>query len=318
MKTKSGLVLTIIIGILLILAGCAKDQDNGKQQPKEKTKFQMVQAKTIKIKQIRGIGFPGNDQGLYVATDQGLKIYENGNWQEMTTNRHDYIGFQATETGFVASGHPEKGSALKDPLGLIESNDKGENITKLAFYGKLNFHFLSAGYSNPILYIINTEQRKDLPLGITYSTDRGKNFQTSELAGFNADSLGMIAVHPIVGKVMAMATRSGIYYSEDFGNTMKLVTDPVMVTALTFKDDTILYSSVENEKILLKTLLPKTGEKKDVAIPFLSYENPITYIAVNQKNQNEMAFTTYNNDVYQSVDGGKTWNPLLIDGKKER
>ena len=95
-----------------------------------------------------------------------------------------------------------------------------------------------------------------------------KNWSKSKLTNFTADSLGTIAVHSKNGNIMAMSTRTGIFYSEDFGNTMKAVTGPNMITALTFSGDVILYSSVEEKKILLKKVNPITGEETNVVFPF--------------------------------------------------
>jgi hypothetical protein len=316
--------LAILTGIVVLFAsGCSnKDQEQKNSENKSnaitKTNYEMVEAKSFKVKNIRGIGFPGNDDALYLATNAGLKLYKASTWYETTTNQHDYIGFQAQEAGFLASGHPQKGLDLLDPLGLVQSVDKGETLQKLAFYGKTNFYFMAASFSGSGIYVISEQANDSLSQGVNYSKDNGDTWKKSAFKEFNADSFGMMAVHSKNGDTMAMATRSGIYYSTDNGNTMKLITDPIMVTALAFSGELILFSSVENDKILLKSIDPKSGEQTTVATPFLDYDNPITYLAVNQKDTNQIAFTTYKNDLYESIDSGKNWSNLLKNGHKEQ
>ncbi|MFZ7945481.1 MULTISPECIES: F510_1955 family glycosylhydrolase [Bacillaceae] len=319
MKVQIKVFLALLIGIFLAV-GCTNKSETAEKSNQEKKaeikeKFDIVKANTFKLKNIRGIGYPGNDTALYVAANDGLKMYKDGAWYETTASQHDYIGFQAVESGFVASGHPQKGTNLKDPLGLVHSSDKGETLKKLAFYGKANFHFTAAGYSGNGIYVISEQPNDDLGLGVNYSIDNGETWKRSALKDFQADSFGMMAVHPDNGNTIAMATRSGIYYSIDNGNTMKLVTGPFMVTALAFYGDSILFSSVENDKILLKIVNPISGEQTDMTIPFLDYDNPITYVTVNPKSKNQIAFTTYKNDLFESVDGGGKWSNLLKEGK---
>jgi hypothetical protein len=75
---------------------------------------------------------------------------------------------------------------------------------------------------------------------------------------------------------------------------------------------------VEENRILLKKVNPKTGEQNKIVFPFLDYDNPVTYITVNAKNESQIAFTTYKNDLYESADGGKSWTSLLAEGRIEQ
>jgi hypothetical protein len=311
----------ILTGILvLVVSSCTEERQEPKkpqQAEKATANYEIIEAESFKVSQILGIGYPGNDTALYAATENGIKMYKDSKWYETTTNLHDYFGFQAVASGFITSGRPEKGSNLKVPLGVVQSIDHGKTLKPISFYGQSLFHFMGVSYSGKGLYVINEEPTDNLSQGVNYSKDHGVSWEQSEFKDFNADSLGTIAVHPENGDIIAMSTRSGIYYSNDNGNTMKQITDPFMVTAITFSGDSILFSSVENEKILLKTLNPTSGKQMNVTIPFLDFDNPITYIAVNPKNPNQIAITTYKNDLYESIDAGKKWSNLLKDGKTE-
>ncbi len=261
-KIQRKVLLSVLTGLLLVASGCTNESQNEmttKSNTGEKEKFEIIQAKDINIEQIHGIGYPGNDQSLYIATNEGLKMVKESKWFETTTNQHNFSSFQAVEDGFITSGSLKKGEEPSDSLGIVQSTDKGKSLEKLAFYGENHFYFMAASYFGNGIYVINQEENNQLKLGVNYSTDNGKNWTASELKDFTADSLGMIAVNPTNEDVIAMSTMSGIYYSEDNGNTMKLITDPYMVTALTFAGDNLLFSSVENEKIHLKMINPKSG-----------------------------------------------------------
>ncbi|WP_342432390.1 F510_1955 family glycosylhydrolase [Neobacillus sp. FSL H8-0543] len=320
MKIQRKMLLFVLIGLLIVASGCTNESQSEKSmqsKTEEEVKFEIIQAEDINIKQIHGIGYPGNDQALYIATNTGIKMYKESKWLEMTTNQHNYSSFQAVKDGFITSGSLNKGEEPTDSLGIVQSNDKGQSLSKIAFHGENHFYFMAASYFGNGIYVINQEENDQLDLGVNFSTDNGKNWTTSELKDFTADSLGMIAVNPANEDIIAMSTMSGIFYSEDNGNTMKLITDPYMVTALTFVGDNLLFSSVENEKIHLKMINPKSGEQTTLSIPFLDYQNPITFLAVNPHNDQQLAFTTYTNDLFESTDNGTKWINLLQDGKTE-
>ncbi|MFO1443376.1 hypothetical protein KDN24_09170 [Bacillus sp. Bva_UNVM-123] len=322
MKTAKYFFLPVIFIFVLFAAGCTKNEQNTNTEKNDKetaqvSEFAITKAAPQRVEQIYGLGYPGNDSGLYVASQDGIKIFANKMWYEGNSQRHEYVGFQPTEEGFIASGHPEKNTNLEDPLGIIRSSDKGASFEKLAFYGEGDFHFLSVGYETNIIYIINEKERSTLKAGVYRSEDDGKSWEPLKFNGLNTDTVGMIAAHPTKPNLMAMSTRSGIYLSDDKGDNMKLVTEPNMSTALAFSGDNLYYSSVENNKVLFYSMDIHSLKTKQIEIPFLNYDNPITYIAVDQKNNNTLSFSTYLYDVYESTDSGETWGLLLKNGKIE-
>ncbi|MBY0123873.1 hypothetical protein H0173_18525 [Bacillus sp. S/N-304-OC-R1] len=312
-------ILAIIF--LLALFGCSTHEQKETKRTEINEKhadpsFEIKKAEPQRLENIFGIGYPGNDEGLYIASQNGIKIFSNGSWLEGTTQKHEYMGFQTTLDGFIASGHPEKDSKLQDPLGIVKSIDKGASLEQLAFYGESNFYFLSSSYNGKTMYIINQEKNSKLKLGVYMSEDEGKSWEKVMLKGLDSNTLGMIAVHP-ENNIMAMSTREGIYYSEDKGQNIKKITNPIMTTALAFSEDSLYYSSAENNKVLFYKMDLQSFNVNSVNIPFLSYDNPITYIAVNNKDQNKLSFATYLNDVYESADGGQTWKLVLKNGRIE-
>lgn len=320
---KHKMLLTILfIATVLIAVGCSAEEQKETKQPENKEKaakisFELKKAEPQRLENIFGIGYPGNDEGLYIASQDGLKIFSNGGWLEGNSQKHEYMGFQATVDGFIASGHPNKGSNLKDPLGVVKSMDKGATLENLAFYGESKFYFLSSSFNGQAIYLINQVKNSQLEPGVFISEDQGETWEKVMLHGLDANTLGMIAVHPTNNSIMAMSTKDGIYFSENKGQTMKKVTSSIMTTALAFSEDSLYYSSVENNKVLFYQMNLQSFKAEPVNIPFLSYDNPITYIAVNYRNPNTLSFSTYLNDVYQTDDGGQAWKLVLKNGRIE-
>lgn len=326
---RKNILLLVLTASLILLSGCTEknnekktddvQKDTEQEVEKDQTKedFSITPVESLKVDHIHGLGYPNESDSLYVAAHDGLKIHKDTTWSKTTTNNHDYMGFQPVKDGFLSSGHPEKGSDLKDPLGLIRSTDNGKTLEKLGFYGESDFHFLAASYFGNTIYIINEHKNSQLQPGVFYSNDEGKTWTQSKLQNFKSDTLGMISVNPKDGKQMAIATRNGVFVSDNNGNDMKLVTESIMSTAVTHSETDLYYASAAKEKISLVKRNLETEEISEIKIPFLDYTNPITYIAINQVNPMQIAFTTYENDMYESKDGGQNWTPILKKGKAE-
>ena len=110
--------------------------------------------------------------------------YKDSTWYKANSRKHDYMGFQPYKEGFYSSGHPEEGSDLENPLGLIKSNDGGKSLDKLAFYGETDFHYLGAGYESKAIYTINQEPNSKMETGLYRTMDEGESLEKIDMEGF--------------------------------------------------------------------------------------------------------------------------------------
>jgi hypothetical protein len=335
MKIHKKSFMFVLAASILFFTGCSKEKekdetipapaeenaDQSKDETNEEAKKNpgiefIIKAKPQTIEHVHGIGYPGNDEGLYVATHHGIKIFTEGSWYETQGENHDYMGFQAVEDGFYASGHPEEGSSLKNPLGLVKSTNYGESLEKTAFYGESDFHFMAASYKGGALYLINEQSNSKLEAGVYVSKGKSNSWEPLALKGMESNTLGMIAVHPEKGGTFAMSTKDGVFVSEDYGKTIQEIGEYEMVTTAAFSKDSLYISPIQEKNLkLVKLILGQEGRAVELSIPTLKYDNPITYIAADYKQEGRLAFITIQNDLYESTDGGQTWKQLLSKGK---
>ncbi|MFE7061620.1 F510_1955 family glycosylhydrolase [Sutcliffiella sp. NPDC057660] len=305
MKKMKLFILMSLISILIV--GCSsKGQNNNEEY--------FIVAKEETINHIHGIGYLGDKKELFIATHHGLLRFSEGKWYKTSRNNHDYMGFQATDEQFFSSGHPELGSDLKNPLGLIKSKDQGDSMEKIAFYGEIDFHYLAAGYKSHTLYVFN-EQENSLKIGLHYSVDEGQTWETGSMKGFSANSIGNISTHPTVSENVAISTNKGLFISSNFGNEFKLLTSSSPVTTVEYQEESLIYFILENnETKLVKYDL--TNETTDaLSLPDeISSQNPIMFISTNPENRNEITAVSLSNDIYQSNDNGASWKLIAQEG----
>ncbi|MCA1321473.1 sialidase [Bacillus tianshenii] len=303
MKKMKLIILMSLISILVI--GCSSKGQNDEY---------FIEAKNETINHIHGIGYLGDKKELFLATHHGLFRFTEEKWYKTSRNNHDYMGFQATDEQFFSSGHPELGSDLKNPLGLIKSKDKGNSMEKLAFYGEIDFHYLAAGYKSHTLYVFN-EQENSLKIGLHYSIDEGQTWETASMKGISANSIGNIATHPTVSENVAISTNKGLFISSDFGNEFKLLTSSNPVTTVEYQEDSLIYFILENNETKLLTYNLKNETTDELSLPEgVSSKNPIMFIATNPENRTEITAVSLNNDIFQSHDNGASWKLLVEEG----
>ncbi|MHA7137979.1 F510_1955 family glycosylhydrolase [Rossellomorea arthrocnemi] len=297
-------LFTLLTSVGIIVAGCS--------QP---TEYKFKEADDTTIAHIHGIGYPNNKEELYIATHDGLMKYKDHTWYEANSQKHDYMGFQPYKEGFYSSGHPENGSDLDNPLGLVKSTDGGKSLDKLAFYGETDFHYLGAGYQSKVIYAINQKPNSKLDTGLYRTLDEGKSFEKSNMKGFNSTSIGNIAVHPTNKNMLAISSKDGVFLSQDSGDSFEKVENTRITTSIYLKEKKGLFASIEGERIQLYELNLDSNQIQSYPTPALSQDNPIMYITSTPTQSDEWTIVTYENDIYKTTDNGESWDEMVDNGQ---
>ena len=312
-----GLILTVII------SACQNDQSSLNENQSNDTGQKQANLASIsnsaiykeadrnQIDHVHGIGYPGNRNELLVATHDGPLIYHNQIWYEATTNKNDYMGFQAVADGFYSSGHPGEGSALPNPLGLIKSTDRGKTIEKLGFQGEADFHYLAVGYETNAMYAVNQQRNSEMEIGVYYSED-AKKWVDVALKG-TPDQISGLFTHPSNSNLVAITSPSGLYLSRNQGESLTRITKEVAVSTMVFLEDRFIYAVQEPRNQLIVQSL-QDGEEEEVTMPNQTLDT-IDYVTVNPQNKDEIVFHSISGSLYQTTDNGKSWTILINEGK---
>lgn len=268
---------------------------------------------TVQFRHIHGLGFSADGRQLFVPAHDGLLIFESGQWTVPDLPVHDYMGFSSTDNGFYSSGHPGPGSALVNPLGLINSVDQGRTLNTLAFEGETDFHVMGVGYTNHAVYVLNPAQNSRLSVGLHYTLDDGQTWEQSRVQGISGAPI-QIAVHPTESNVVALATEGGLFLSNDYGSTFTQVSQDAPISAASFDPDgsrlffgyqSLSVYNLENDQITA------------LQTPTITGNDAVGYIAINPV-LDELAFATFNKDIYLSADNGQLWESIAQQGVGER
>lgn len=265
-----------------------------------------------KIEHIHGIGYAGNQNAVFFAAHDGLKVYENGNWYQTKSENNDYMGFNAVQKGFYTSGHPGEDSQLPNPLGIKRSFDNGKTLEKLALEGETDFHAMGVGYENSVIYVLNPQKNSLMEANKLYvSEDEAKTWKEISAKGLGKEIFS-IAVHPSNPDIVAIAGKEGIYLSEDKGENFELITKGMQGTAVFLTEDHLWFGGYNDEARLIKRSL-KDGTEEEISLPKMK-QDAVMYLAQNPKDDKEIIFSTFNGDIYQTKDGTESWDLLVKEG----
>lgn len=264
---------------------------------------------SVSLTHIHGLGFTSDGSQLVIPAHDGLISYSNNRWQAVVGEKHDYMGFNLVDNGFYSSGHPARGSGLKNPLGIVKSVDNGKTFEFMDFYGVEDFHGMAVGYKSHAIYLFNPQANARLSIaGLYVSLDETKTWKMSNLNGLSGDLISL-AAHPSDTATVAVGSSKGAFLSTDFGNQFDKLPIEQEVTAVAFGKTGDLY--IGGRGMLFRE---KEGELTSLSVLPLSSDDTITYIAQNSKLENELAIATSSMNVFISKDNGLSWSQVVKEG----
>ncbi|MGH8352145.1 MAG: F510_1955 family glycosylhydrolase [Pseudomonas sp.] len=269
---------------------------------------------TVTLKHVHGLAFSPDGQALSIPSHHGLAVYSAGRWSKAPGPEHDYMGFSVTRQAIYSSGHPAPGSGLTNPFGLIKSSDGGKTWQQLGLQGESDFHLLASGFDSGALYVYNAHpnSRMSSP-GLYSSLNDGVNWQRAAAQGMS-EAPTALAVHPTDSKVVAVATKGGLYLSRDAGEHFRAITRGQVLSAAFSVDGNSLWFGSYDSAAQLSTLDLKTRQVSPLGVPPLN-QDAVAYLTQNPARPQEWAMATFQRDLYLSQDAGKTWSAIARAGQ---
>ncbi|MCY9692952.1 F510_1955 family glycosylhydrolase [Paenibacillus alginolyticus] len=272
--------------------------------------------KEIALEHIHGIGYSSNGKQILIPAHNGLVAYSEGKWKNVEVPKHDYMGFINVDNGFYSSGHPVAGSNLKNPLGIVKSEDLGKTLSRLGLEGESDFHGMTVGFKSHSIYVFNAQPNSKMnSAGLFYSTDDAKTWNKSAAVGLSGEPIALSA-HPMDAKTIAIGTKAGLLISTDSGNRFETLLPQIIVSAVYFSKNGDLFVA-SPQSSTLKQINLETKATKEVNLPSLDKDDAVSYIAQNPATDSEITIATFKKDIYISKDTGTNWIKIVDKGKSK-
>ncbi|MBD0383165.1 F510_1955 family glycosylhydrolase [Paenibacillus sedimenti] len=267
----------------------------------------------ITLSHVHGLGYTGDGKQILIPAHHGLVSYSNGKWGSFGGDKHDYMGFNTVDTGFYSSGHPAEGSDLKNPLGIVKSDDNGKKLQILDLHGVEDFHGMAVGYKTHAIYVYNPKKNEKMPsAGLFYSLDDARSWSKSNQDGISGEPVA-IAAHPSDSSTVALITKAGLFISKDKGNHFNKVTVQFPTTGVSFTLAGDLLIGGPNSIVIQDAQQQVTT----LQIPKLDQDDAVQYLSQNPLKESELVFSTFKKNVFISYDNGSTWSQIANQGKTQ-
>ena len=306
---KKVLVLSVL-SLSLILSACSS---------KEESKITAVKSGK-KIEDIHGVGI-SNDGTTYIATHEGLFSTKSmgKTWNKEGSANDDFMGFHLRSDGtMLTSGHPGSNSEYPNPMGVLISKDKGLHWKEVEYVGKIDFHTLTTYHHDPnIIYGLNDMGTGQYGAGIYKSDNGGKKWSKIVPKGLPSDLMKVhsLLVLPEDKNTLLAGTENGVMISKDGGANWEMFDDTRLITAMTVMPngkDIIAYSM---DNIAAGVMISENGGQSWTSLGLDLGQDAASSISVNQKDEKQIAISTYSTSLYETKDGGENWNQIIITGK---
>lgn len=269
----------------------------------------------VTLMHVHGLSYSEDGKRLIVPSHHGLAIYSAGRWSKAPGPEHDFMGFSSARDALYSSGHPAQGSSLRNPFGLLKSNDGGKTWESLGLTGEADFHVMAVSHGTSAIYVFAPIANSRMPKPGVYSTSNdGKTWKAAEGAGL-AGRIAALAAHPEQANAVAAATEAGLFVSRNYGDRFEQLVPGSQATSVFFDLDSehLWYGGYENRATLTRIAL-NTQKQQAIPIPAIT-KDAVAFIAQNPANRKEYAIATFIRDVYLSGDGGRTWKQIAAQGE---
>ena len=239
---------------------------------------------------VHGLGINPADRALYIATHTGLWRLPRGarEPERVGESRQDTMGFTvAAPDHFLGSGHPDN---VRQPplLGLIESNDRGEEWDSVSLLGEADFHVLRAVRGRVYGYDV-TNQR------LMVSTNSGRSWTERR-----PPPVIDLAPNPANPTHVIASTERGLLVSRDSGERWSPLGDGVGLLAWPAPNSLYLIDGVgdvfrSSDRGLRWSRVGQIGGQPAALLATTEQE---LYAAVHQAG------------IVRSRDGGRTWETV--------
>ena len=271
-------------------------------------------ADDVQLTHIHGMAYSGSGEDLVMATHFGLAAHAEGGWRMLQGPAHDFMGFSGSERAFYTSGHPGKGSPLKNPLGLMKSSDGGATWLAMAFAGETDFHVIGAGFFSGTIYAWLPSGNSRLPeQGYYLTTDEGKTWRRMAANGLSGYPRA-IAVHPAHAGTAVAASSAGVFLSTDHGERFQNLLPGAARAVFINLEGTEVWASIEGDPPKAVRIPLSGGAPVRMHLPDIG-RAPLIYFAQNPKRRDEIAIATFTRSVYVTSGDGQRWRAIALKGK---
>ncbi len=239
---------------------------------------------------VHGLGINPADRALYIATHTGLWRLPPGvrEPERVGESRQDTMGFTVVGPDhFLGSGHPDN---VRQPplLGLIESNDHGEDWDSVSLLGEADFHVLRAVGGRVYGYDV-TNQR------LMVSTNSGRSWTERR-----PPPVIDLAPNPANPTHVIASTERGLLVSRDSGERWSPLGDGVGLLAWPAPDALYLVDGVGD------VLRSSDRGRRWTRVGQIGGQ-PAALIATTEQ---ELYAAVHQGGIVRSRDGGRTWETV--------
>ena len=284
------LFISIVIGAALLFVAFAVFND---AEPTSNTQPR------LELSDIHGLEVAiDNPDKLYLPNHQGLYVQEaDGVLRAVGSINDDFMSFAVSPSEpavLYASGHPKTGGNF----GLIKTTDEGQSWTNISdgLDGPVDFHTMAIDNTDNQLmygYYRGALQR---------SNDGGLSWEYVENT---PEQIIQLSAGQNEGQLYA-ATVTGLMVSEDKGSNWEALS-PIQQTVVAIEVNAssgqMFAYGVDSGLIVSDDKGETWAEAGSNAIDDL-----VLFIASSRTNPEQVYFVTKSLDIYQSADGGETWN----------